>query len=60
MKTQILGLILAATVVDAHSVKKNYLAATIKTFKEYELSFSIFPKGKIKGWSNILHFTSDG
>lgn len=39
---------------------RNKLIDTIPSIsKEYKISFEIQPKGKIGGWSNVLHFTTD-
>ena len=39
------------------SLKKNRLVKKFKINRNYSLMFTILPKGKVSGWSNIIHST---
>jgi len=39
---------------------RNTLLDTVSTAPNFELSFNIWPRGVVNGWSSLLHFTTSG
>ena len=39
-------------------VANNHIADIAKLYKNYEISFDIFPTGTFPDWDNILHITN--
>eukprot|EP00466_Bigelowiella_natans_P018913 jgi/Bigna1/90167/estExt_fgenesh1_pg.C_640032 len=41
----------------ARKLQRGYFVGVINTTKEFHMSFKLTPRGKVKGWSNIIHLT---